>query len=60
MNRAKWIRLVALAVTFPLLAWGCTAALRDAFIAGAYDFVSGTTTEVLNTLVTAAQTSGAA
>jgi hypothetical protein len=47
MNTARWTRLTAAALLLPLCATGCSATVRDALWAGAFDFVAGTVTELL-------------
>ncbi|MBI4719336.1 MAG: hypothetical protein HY763_16190 [Planctomycetes bacterium] len=45
--------LLALGAGGALIAGTCTVDLRDAVVTGAMDYVSGTTTEILSSLITA-------
>jgi hypothetical protein len=47
---AKWNRLILAVGSLALCGWTCGTDFRDALIGGAFDFVSGTATDVLSQL----------
>ena len=50
-------RLMAALLALPLMSWGCSASdVRDALVAGAMDFVSGTISDTLTALLPIADT----
>jgi hypothetical protein len=51
MRRAKkWYRLTIAVSLLSLFSWTCGTDFRDAVIAGAFDFVSGTVTDMLSNM----------
>ena len=50
-NAAKWKWLLISTGLFPLLELGCSTTLRDALVSGAFDFVSGSVTDLLTRLL---------
>ena len=50
MRRNKWRLLAALTGILPVLGTSCTS-IRDAVVSGGYDFISGTTTDLLTQLL---------
>jgi hypothetical protein len=51
----KWLALTLLANTLTLIGMSCTS-VRDALVNGAYDFISGSATDLLSQLLTQATT----
>lgn len=51
MCNRNWKRFLLISLSGSLMAAGCTLELRDAVFGGLMDFVSGTTTTVLESLL---------
>ena len=55
-NAAQWEWLTTEALLFPLCAVGCSTTFQDAMLAGVFDFVAGTVTDLLTRLLPIADT----